>query len=266
MATATEPSTPLVPVVTSCASNGSSQASVGAEGSAVLTEASLSHRYNDGRSEGVGLVGPVETPFATVTLEQFDELTVPRLYIQTRKGTIDEESIGQVLGCLDDVLARGHPLTITYDLRTAPLPSRKQIGIGLDWIAANGPKLDVQLQGVAIVLSSAIVRGVVNFVLHLTQPPQPNGCFGDEPSAFAFARDKCTEVRVWVPARKLKRQQSMDATTEAAVDGTPPKQSPRRWMSGFSAGFTPSSRASSAEVEAEESPERPDLKRASTAW
>ena len=37
--------------------------------------------------------------------------------------------------------------------------------------------------------------------------PQPNGVFADEPTAFTFARDRCTEVKQWVGAKKLKRQQ-----------------------------------------------------------
>ena len=52
-------------------------------------------------------------------------------------------------------------------------------------------------------------------MLHLTQPPQPNGCFADEPPAFAFARDQCTEVREWVGKKKLKAQR------EAARNGAP---------------------------------------------
>jgi hypothetical protein len=216
------------------------------------------------------LIGPVETPFATVTLEQFEELAVPRLLIKTRMGKIDEEGIAQVLATLDMALARGHPLTIAYDLRTAPIPSRKQIGIALDWIGKNAPLLDVQLQGVAIVLSSPIVRSVVNFVLLLTQPPQPNGCFGDEAVAFAFARTKCSEIRVWVGAGKAKQLQRQ--ASEAPL-GTP--DSPRR-SSWLSFGGSPApSRASARGPDALEAeaggadsgtPKPPVLKRASTSW
>ena len=188
------------------------------------------------------LVGPVETPFATVTLEQFEELAVPRLLIKTRMGKIDEVGIAQVLATLDMALARGHPLTIAYDLRTAPIPSRKQIGIALDWIGKNAPLLDVQLQGVAIVLSSPIVRSVVNFVLLLTQPPQPNGCFGDEAAAFAFARSKCSEIRVWVGAGKAKQLQRQ--ASEPPL-GTP--DSPRR-SSWLSFGGSPAPSRASASV------------------
>ena len=234
------------------------------------TSSVSSSAYSDSRSVPLRLIGPVETPFATVTLEQFEELAVPRLLIKTRMGKIDEEGIAQVLATLDMALARGHPLTIAYDLRTAPIPSRKQIGIALDWIGKNAPLLDVQLQGVAIVLSSPIVRSVVNFVLLLTQPPQPNGCFGDEAAAFAFARSKCSEIRVWVGAGKAKQLQRQ--ASEAPL-GTP--DSPRR-SSWLSFGGSPAPSRASASVpdtlEAEAggadsgTPKPPGLKRASTSW
>ena len=54
-----------------------------------------------------------------------------------------------------------------------------------------------------------IVRGVVNLVLTLCTPPQPNACLNDEPEAFAFARDKCTVIKVWVPAKKLRRSRTV---------------------------------------------------------
>ena len=240
------------------------------ERAASSTSSVSSSTYSDSRSVPLRLVGPVETPFATVTLEQFEELAVPRLLIKTRMGKIDEVGIAQVLATLDMALARGHPLTIAYDLRTAPIPSRKQIGIALDWIGKNAPLLDVQLQGVAIVLSSPIVRSVVNFVLLLTQPPQPNGCFGDEAAAFEFARSKCSEIRVWVGAGKAKQLQRQ--ASEPPL-GTP--DSPRR-SSWLSFGGSPAPSRASASVpdtlEAEAggadsgTPKPPGLKRASTSW
>ena len=169
----------------------------------------------DDRGALTALVGPVDFGFGQVTLEQYPELTVPRLNVRAVKMPIEDAGIETLFGVLDDVLARGQPLTILWDVRHASIPSRKQIGVALDWIGANSHLLDKHLQGVAIVLSNMIIRSIVNFVLHLTQPPQPNGCFADEPPAFAFARDQCTEVREWVGKKKLKAQR------EAARNGAP---------------------------------------------
>lgn len=154
------------------------------------------------------LVGPVDVGFAELTLEDYDELSVPRLHITTRREAIDDEGISLLLSTLDAIFARGEPLTVLYDLRVASLPSRRQINLALDWISDNSHLLDRHLQGIAILLSSMLVRGVVNLVLTLCTPPQPNAVLADEPDAFNFARDKCTVIKVWVPAKKLKRQKS----------------------------------------------------------
>ena len=83
--------------------------------------------YTDGRTPPECLVGPVEVPFAVITLERYPELKIPRLLIKTRKGPIDEAGMRVAFQTLDEVLLRGHPITIAYDFRTATLPSRKQV-------------------------------------------------------------------------------------------------------------------------------------------
>lgn len=119
---------------------------------------------------------------------------------------MEDHGIVKLTAALDAAFARGEAMTILWDVRNCSLPSRKQIGIGLDWISANSHLLDQYLQGIAVILSSFIVRGILNFVLAITQPPQPNGCFADDEEAFAFARDKCTEVKIWVGVTKLKKK------------------------------------------------------------
>ena len=122
--------------------------------------------------------------------------------------------------------ARGEPLTILWDVRNCSIPSRAQIKIALDWIGANSHLLDKHLQGIAVCLSSLIVRSILNFILSITKPPQPNGVFADEAEAFGFARDKCTEVREWV-GRKKKKQLEAAAGQADSPDGTKPRGSPR---------------------------------------
>ena len=52
------------------------------------------------------------------------------------------------------------------------------------------PLADRYLQGIAIVLSSFLVRGVVSVVISLTKPPQPNAVCAKEEQAYDFARDQ----------------------------------------------------------------------------
>ena len=96
----------------------------------------------NGRSAMRPLVGPVDVGFAELTLEDYDELTVPRLHITTRREAIDDEGISLLLSTLDAIFARGEPLTVLYDLRLASLPSRRQINLALDWISENSHLLD----------------------------------------------------------------------------------------------------------------------------
>ena len=56
------------------------------------------------------LVGPVDVGFAELTLEDYDELSVPRLHITTRREAIDDEGISLLLSTLDAIFARGEPL------------------------------------------------------------------------------------------------------------------------------------------------------------
>ncbi len=123
---------------------------------------------------------------------------------------------------MDAVLARGEPITIAYDLRECSLPSRKQIGVALKWIGANSELLDRHLQGIAIVLSSIMVRSIVGFVLGLTQPPQPHGVFADETAAFEFARDRCTEVRQWKGRGRLKQEFKQELVSSGGAGAPAP--------------------------------------------
>ena len=184
------------------------------------------------------LVGPIDFHFGELLLEDYPELAVPRLCLRSNKKPMDDEGIVKLCAALDAAFALGRPMTILWDIRNVPIPSRKQLGIGLDWVGANAHLLDRHLQGIAIVLSSMLIRGVVNFVLHLTQPPQPNGCFADEQEAFAFARDRCTEVKAWKGSRKVSNrkraergatpvdQMSEDGSESSATPSTP--ASPRQ--------------------------------------
>jgi len=187
------------------------------------------------------LLGPVDCGFSEVTLEQWPELTVPRLVIRARANPIEDADIRTMLGTLDDVFARAQPITIMYDLRGASIPSQKQIKIALDWICQNSHLLDRHLQGIAIILSSFLVRGVVSVVISLTKPPQPNAVCAKEEQAYDFARDQCTEIKEWVSAKKLKRQQS--ASAQALASGSDRHQERHSETDGSSAINGSSARA-----------------------
>ena len=190
------------------------------------------------RSPITYIVGPIDFGFGELAVEDHAELTVPRLCLRSNKKPMDDDGIVKLCAALDAAFALERPMTILWDVRSVLIPSRKQVNIGLEWIGANSHLLDTYLQGIAIVLSSLVIRGIANFVLSVCQPPQPNGCFADDAEAFAFARDKCTEVRVWVgkgKLRKMKREEAAAARAAAAAEGEDPTT-----PSGESSPETPS--------------------------
>ena len=178
------------------------------------------------------LHGPTRCGAVVLTLEDYPELTMPRLNVRATKAAIDDEGLALALRTMDEILARGAPLTVLWDLRGCAVPSRKQISIGLEWVGANSHLLDKHLQGIGIVLSGLILRSVVNFVLQITQPPQPHGCFSEEPPAFAFARDQCTEIKEWVGKKKRKQlEQQAQQAEQREEAGAPGSDSARRTKS-----------------------------------
>ena len=74
-----------------------------------------------------------------------------------------------------------------------------------EWSKAHEPQLDRLMQGAAVLLSSTVVRSTVNMALSMSKPRQPHGVFGSEADAVAFARDRCSEVRVWTKKPKKRK-------------------------------------------------------------
>ena len=65
---------------------------------------------------------------------------------------IDDDGITLALGTLDEIFARAEPMTIMYDLRNAIIPSRKHIGVALDWISQNSHLLGASEKDVALLV------------------------------------------------------------------------------------------------------------------
>jgi len=159
------------------------------------------------------LLGPVEFGIGTMILEEDPNLAIPRMIIRTEKKPVTDEGFSKMFEAMSMVLDRGQPFTALYDVRNCRLPGRKQITIGQDWGQKNNKRLNQLLQGIVILNSSAITRSTVNMILAICKPPQPCGLFGDEDAAYAFARDKCSKVRVWSKKDKKRREPDDEPTT-----------------------------------------------------
>ena len=153
----------------------------------------------DGNGPAI-LFGPVAFGCGTLTLENVPDLNLPRLSIKMVKKPMNTPSVQALLNAVDGAIAYGEPFTILFDVRSCSLPGRAQINLARDWSRRNWETLDAMVQGIAVVLSSVMVRSTVNMLIAMARPAQPVGIFSNERDAHHFARDKCKVARVWTTA------------------------------------------------------------------
>lgn len=187
--------------------------------------------------------------FGQLIFEQLPELAMPRLVIRLVKKPWDNAKTRTLLEGVSTVLSRATPFTLLFDVRTCCLPSRSQIGVAREWIRTHYDTIQEQLQGIAILLTSVMVRSTVNMLLSMAKPAQPNGVFAKEADALHFARDRCAVVRVWsaavgsAAAASVGASKSAAAASAAATEAAHAKnRTPGQTTSTRRAGTPPSSR------------------------
>lgn len=158
--------------------------------------------------------------FGRLILERHPSLTMPRLCVRLIKASVTNESIDKLLQCMETLLSRDQPFTLLVDVRHCCLPSRAQIRRAKDWSKTRETQLNKSLQGVVVLLSSSVVRATVNMVLSMQKPRQPTLVSTREEDCFAFARDQCTEVRVWTKDKKEKRGRKRADSGDSTADDT----------------------------------------------
>jgi len=91
-----------------------------------------------------------------------------------RSAATDDDVIG-ALAFVSKVLRRRRPFSVLYDMRAITLPtlSRKQLGLGVDWAREQAAPLDAQLQCIAYLIRSPLVRAAAQVVIRFLKPPQP---------------------------------------------------------------------------------------------
>ena len=79
-----------------------------------------------------------------------------------------------------------------HDLRYLwPKPSRVQLGALIRFVSTNKKTMDRQLKCIAIVISSQIVRNLLNFFIWMFRPAQPVKMMSSLEEAFDFLREHC---------------------------------------------------------------------------
>lgn len=133
----------------------------------------------------------MESPICTATLEQRPRLAFALLRLTARAGELRSEAdLSVILDACGAAIARRAPLLVLLDLRDARPPPlahlRPLLHAIFAWLDAHARAWDERVQGLAMVLSGAIVRGVVAAAARLLQPPQPLLCCASVDEALDF--------------------------------------------------------------------------------
>ncbi len=158
-------------------------------------------------ARGSPILGPADFGFVSLTYERHSKLALERLIVEAQRVTATDDDVARALAFASKALSRNQPFTILYNMRqlSRPTLSRAQLGMGIEWAREHSHGLDSQLQCIALVLRSPVVRGLVHIVLRFLGPPQPIHVGKDEASAFRFARDHCGgRVRHWGAESKAR--------------------------------------------------------------
>mmetsp|Transcript_36926 Transcript_36926/g.61195 ORF Transcript_36926/g.61195 Transcript_36926/m.61195 type:complete len:516 (-) Transcript_36926:269-1816(-) len=160
------------------------------------------------QTEPIMLFGPVDIGFGTFQLEKHPDLKLARLQLIARKERITDAGAEAALALFRQVLERGEPMTVMYDVRNLSVPSSNQLRMGIDWVKRNSHLLDEYLQGIVVILTSWVVQTVANFLLNIFRPPQPVRVCKNEHEALQFCLDKCQVARSWGDRKAEKHASS----------------------------------------------------------
>jgi len=154
---------------------------------------------------GRPLLGPSNFDYCTMVYERHPRLALHRLVIVAHRGQAAKDAeVKRSLEFTSTAISRHEPFTALYDMREISFPtlSRAQLGMGVAWARENTEALDQNLQCIAFLFISPLVRATAKIVLNFVRPPQPVYIGKDELGAFRFASEKCTGKQNWGSATR----------------------------------------------------------------
>ena len=133
------------------------------------------HDVSSGAAGGRPVLGPLNAGFATLSYDRDADLPLPRLVVTAERSAATDDDVIGALAFVSKVLRRRRPFSVLYDMRAITLPtlSRKQLGLGVDWAREQAAPLDAQLQCIAYLIRSPLVRAAAQVVIRFLKPPQP---------------------------------------------------------------------------------------------
>lgn len=169
---------------------------------AAAAEAPAHHLLSSSRTRAIvcELLAPAGVPLGAGAVDASSAPAPPQLAfrllrVRTTGADAQAEDVYPTLGFFDAALECGQPMLVLFDFRaTASLrpPPLALLRAVFSWAHANAVSWDVHVQGIAVLMSNAAVRPLLQFVTRILQPPQPMLYCGTEHEALTFLAQQRT--------------------------------------------------------------------------
>lgn len=125
---------------------------------------------------------------------EFDDSEFPLVRLRAF-GASSDEDIRERLAFLERQAERSEPFALVFDTSASRPLTAKQRKMWTDWLSANTERARRQILGCAIVVTSAINRGVFTGVFWLWNPPMPYTFTATPEEADQWARARLPDRR-----------------------------------------------------------------------
>ena len=166
-------------------------------------------------------------PCFTAAMERGGGFPLDRFHITSLPEVLDEPQMARVLAMLRRQLDRNGPFTVYYDLRQLRLglSSRSALLYGNRWMdrAENATPLNRHVKGVAVLVSSPVIRQTARWCVGLVDTPAPIRFVRDDAEARALA-ETWGRVDVVDDAHAAPHSAARRHATPEAAPAAPPRQ------------------------------------------
>lgn len=145
------------------------------------------------------LYGPLTFGCGSCVATWYEGIRFPVLHVRTNNppAPISDDDVLDLTAFLTNAMqTNGHgdrvDFVFLHDLRHLwPRPSRVQLNALIKFVGTNKKTMDAQLKCIAIIVSSPVVRKLLNFFMWLFKPIQPVKMMATPEEGLAFLREHC---------------------------------------------------------------------------
>lgn len=140
------------------------------------------------------LVGPIDVGCASAWLERHPQLPHARMVVVAQNPPMTDESVLRFLAFVQQVLERGQPWSLCWDVQGRAFPSMAQFRLVMDWLEdGRAEQWDEQNQAIVAIVPNPIVRGAAKVLKAIADPPHPTRICKDDTLALSFVRESGKE-------------------------------------------------------------------------